>query len=169
MSELTGKNVFLESVKPSHHKQILLWSVNSNESYFILSSLLPKTSESLALELHQRNAEYFMVYGAKEEVAGLIKAYNINEQAKRADISFILKPSGFNMKYYKDAVAVLVDHLSKKKGINNVFMNCLSYENDIKKVLVDADFVRVGAYKEHLFFKNKYVDLELYRLQAKGD
>ena len=47
------------------------------------------------------------------------------------------------------------------------FAFCLTNELEFKKVLNETSFKRAGIYKEHLFYKNKFNDLELFSLNIK--
>lgn len=168
MVAITGDNVILDSLKTSDVLQVIEWSKNSPESFFLLNSILPITSEDLILELNSTNRLLYVLKDKKGNKIGLIRVYNINTATKRASIDFTMRPSQNNTKIIQEALEIVLQRLFEKQNITKIYNHCLKQENELKIVLTKLLFKKEGDFKEHFFWNNAYHDVEIFAL-AKED
>lgn len=164
MAELAGNNIVLESVKTTNVKQIIDWSIDSNDSYFRLNSVLPISSEDLILELNASTRNLFVVKDSKNNNIGLIKSYNINTITRRALLSFTMQPSNNNTKLMQEATEIIIDRLFTKQNMTKIYTHTLQHEKEMKSVLAKLLFKKEGSLKEHLYMNNKYYNMDIFGL-----
>ncbi len=168
MTELAGNTVSLTNFKTSDVLQSIAWSISSPESFFLLNSVLPLTSEDLVLELNTPDRDLYLINDKKGARQGLLRIYNINKINKRALLALTLLPSGNNAKILQEAGELAIEKLFSKDGITKIYAHALSYEQEYKLILNKLLFKKEGTLKEHFYFDNKYLDVEIFGL-AKED
>lgn len=163
MVEIVGEHIHLESIRPSDIPQIIHWSAKTRDSYFLLQSILPISSDDILLALADATQQIYKIMKDATPL-GLIKMYHLTPGAKRAHIACTMYPSNNNKKLMQEACELLCDVLFTKQNLHKIYCQTLPYETDYKSLLTSIHFQKEGAYKEHLFLNNTYYDLEIFGL-----
>lgn len=164
MVELAGEYVKLDNLKTSDVRQLIEWSKNTRDSFFLLNSVLPVTGEDLVLELNAADHFLFIVQDNKNNKLGAVKAFNLNSVSKRGNIAFTMQPSNNNTKLMQDALEVVLARIFEKQAITKFYLHCLSHENELKLVLAKLLFKKEGHLREHYYWNNNYHDVEIFAL-----
>lgn len=164
MVEISGEQVILDNLKTSDVRDVLEWSKNSRDSFFLFNSVLPITSEDLILDLNAQDRFLYLVRDKKNNKIGLVKVFNINSLTKRASISFTMLPSRNNTKLMQESLEIVLERLFEKQSSTKIYTHCLKSELELKMVLEKLMFKKEGVFKEHFFWHNSYHDVEIFAL-----
>ena len=168
MQELIGKNITLVPVRPMHIAEICVWSESLAESYFLLDSALPLSTDRLALEIADKARQLFIVQDSKGISQGIIKAFNLDFTHKRGALHFTMRPSKNNTKLMGEALLLLCATINKKQGIINFFTQCFTTETEYKKVLAQAGAQLAGTLRNHSILNGTSVSVDIMQLHYKG-
>jgi RimJ/RimL family protein N-acetyltransferase len=100
------------------------------------------------------------------EAVGTILLADIDTQASKAEVAYMIHPEEQNEGYATEAVALCLQHAFDDRGLHRVWAQVTAGNEASKRVLETSGFQREGLLREHEYANGERVDVCYYGLLA---
>ena len=105
--------------------------------------------------------------GGMESWLGFAGLWDIDWKDRHAEIGLALSPAAQGKGLGKKVITALSKYAFEVLNLNRLDAYVLSYNEASRKAFLACGYMREGTYRDKIFKKGKYRDLELYGLLAR--
>jgi len=170
-SNLNGQRIDFEPVTMKIVEALHEYASNEDVSKFIGWPLMHVISDSEAyvkklIENEKNKTHQYASVVLKEnnQHIGTMMLFNFNDEAKHAEIGFVIHQDYWNKGYTTEAVNLILDYVKEHTDLHKVCARVVSANKGSSKVLFNSGFLLEGQLRDQFYINEMYYDCLHYGL-----
>jgi diamine N-acetyltransferase len=162
---IDGKHILLRPMTEADAEDIYKWRT-SVSGLFMNQPLNYSVNSQLAwIKARPQNEVNYIIYNQAMDKVGMIAIVEIDEQNKKAEVGRLLldeKYLNISTPYGLEALKLTYNIVLNEWKFNKIYGVILSKNQAMIKMQKFLGMEEEGVLKQHIFFNNEFVDLNLY-------
>lgn len=148
--------------KQNYIEKMSEWMNDDENTKYMVLGLYPPNIENLAAEYDDltsgRNIIFFIKPVSQSRIIGYVGLYNINGQARHAELRILLEKGSGGKGYGVEVTKLIVKYGFEKLNLNKVWLGVNAKNKGAIKCYEKAGFTKESVLRQEIFRNNQYYD-----------